>query len=299
VSIARDWRPTGPATNLSQSIAVEAAGLIECFQWLTTEEAQMSTRSLSERAAVADELADTTASPLSLRNILGPVVSSAALGKLHTNEHVAGRLSWPTPSWVGSYRSGTVETLRQAFGAISGGRVLDVATGEGHFVRTLAENLRSYVDIIGIDIIRHAKAAGSTFRAQNTHFAQMDAAQLGFQDESFDTVSISSSLHHLENVPRCVMEMKRVLRPEGHLIIRETHRDVRAGPQRTDMYLHRWVAEIDSALGDTHDRTFTRRELVDLVENFGLVYVGIYDISNTDSNPKDETAIQESEAIID
>ena len=192
-----------------------------------------------------------------------------------------------------------METLRQALGAIPGGRVLDVATGEGHFVRTLAQNLRSYVDIIGIDIIRHTEAAGSTFRAQNTHFVQMDAAQIGFQDESFDTVSISSSLHHLENIPRCVTEMNRVLRPEGHLIIRETHRDVRAGPQRTDMYLHHWVADIDSALGDTHDRTFTRQELVDLVEDLGLVHVALHHISNTDSNPWDETAIQESEAIID
>lgn len=192
-----------------------------------------------------------------------------------------------------------METLRQAFGAIPGGRVLDVATGEGHFIRTLAQNLRSYADIIGIDIVRHTEAAGSTFRAQNTHFVQMDAAQIGFQDESFDTVSISSSLHHLENVPRCVTEMNRVLRPEGHLIIRETHRDVRAGPQRTDMYLHHWVADIDTALGDSHDRTFTRQELVDLVEGFGLLHVEFYDITNIDLNPKDETAIQESESVID
>jgi SAM-dependent methyltransferase len=192
-----------------------------------------------------------------------------------------------------------VETLGQALGAISGGRVLDVATGEGDFIRTLVENLRSYVDITGIDIIGYTEAAGSPFRAENVHFVQMDAAQIGFEDESFDTVSISSSLHHLENIPRCVTEMNRVLRPEGHFILRETHRDVRAGPQRTDMVLHHWVAEMDSALGEPHNRTFTRQELVDLVEGFGLVHVGFYDISNTDSNPVDETAIQESEAIID
>jgi SAM-dependent methyltransferase len=192
-----------------------------------------------------------------------------------------------------------VETLRQALGAISGGRVLDVATGEGDFVRTLVENLGSYVDIVGIDIIGHTEAAGSIFRAAHVLFAQMDAARMGFKDESFDTVSISSSLHHLDNIRRCVREMTRVLRSEGRFIIRETHQDVQAGPQRTDVYLHHWIAEIDSALGDTHNSTFTRQELVDLVAGFGLVHLELYDISNTDSNPKDETAIQESVAIID
>jgi SAM-dependent methyltransferase len=184
-------------------------------------------------------------------------------------------------------------------GAISGGRVLDVATGEGDFIRTLVENLGSYVDIIGIDRIGVTEAAGSTFRAENVHFFKMDAAQLGFEDGSFDTVSISSSLHHLENLPRCITEMVRVLRPGGCLLIRETHRDVRAEPQRTDILLHHWVAEIDSALGGFHNRTFTRQEIVDLVAAIGLVRVGFFDISNTDSDPKDGTAIQGSEAVID
>jgi SAM-dependent methyltransferase len=176
--------------------------------------------------------------------------------------------------------------------------VLDVATGEGDFVRTLMENLRSYMDIIGIDVIEYTEAAGSIF-AQNAHFIQMDAARLGFEDESFDTVCISSSLHHLESIPRCVAEMGRVVKPGGCFIIRETHQDVRAEPQRIDMYLHHWVAEIDSALGDTHNRTFTRQELVDLVEGWGLVHVGFYDVSNTHANPKDERAIRETEEVID
>jgi len=192
-----------------------------------------------------------------------------------------------------------MSTLRQALGDISGSRVLDVATGEGSFIQTLVENLKSYVEIIGIDTIEYTKAAGSIFCAENIHFCQMDAARLGFEDESFDTVSISSALHHLESVPLCVAEMKRVLRSGGHLIIRETHRDIQAEPQLTDMYIHHWVAEIDSALGYTHNRTFTRQELVDFVKGLGLSNVVFYDISNTDLDPMDEAAIKVNEEIID
>lgn len=187
----------------------------------------------------------------------------------------------------------------QVLGGVSGGRVLDVATGEGGFITTLVRYLKSYTEFIGIDTMEYTKAAGSIFHAENVRFIQMDAARLGFEDESFDTVSISSSLHHLANIPRCIGEMKRALKPGGHLIIRETHQDVQTEPQLTDMYLHHWVAEVDSALGYTHNRTFTRRDLVDLVEGLGLCDSVFYDVSNTDLNPMDEAAIKESEEIID
>jgi SAM-dependent methyltransferase len=189
--------------------------------------------------------------------------------------------------------------LKQALGGITGGKVLDLASGEGDFSKTLVGNLKSYVEVIGIDIIEYTKAAGSIFYAEDVRFMQMDAERLGFGDESFDTVSISSSLHHLENIPQCVGEMKRVLKSGGHLIIRETHRDIQAEPQLTDMYIHHWVAEVDSALGYTHNRTFARQELIDLAEGLGLCNVGFYDVSNTDSDPMNEAAIKESKEVIE
>ena len=192
-----------------------------------------------------------------------------------------------------------MDILKQALGGVSGGRVLDVASGEGDFIKTLVRNLSGYVEVIGIDILEYTKAAGSIFNAGDVRFVQMDAGRLGFGDECFDTVSLSSSLHHLENIPQCVGEMKRVLGPGGHLVIRETHRDIQAEPQRTDMHIHHWVAEMDSALGDTHNRTFARQELIDLVEGLGLSNVEFYDVSNLDSDPKTEANIRDSESVIE
>jgi hypothetical protein len=54
----RDWQPVHSSESLSMSIAIEAAGLIERFQWLTTEEAQAAVEDAAEQAAVADKLAD-------------------------------------------------------------------------------------------------------------------------------------------------------------------------------------------------------------------------------------------------
>jgi SAM-dependent methyltransferase len=192
-----------------------------------------------------------------------------------------------------------MNVLKQALGGIIGGKVLDVASGEGDFIKILVGNLKSYEKVIGIDIIEYTKAVGSIFYAEDVRFMQMDAQRLGLGGQSLDTVSISSSLHHLENISQCVGEMKRVLKSGGHLIIRETHRDIQAEPQLTDMYIHHWVAEVDSALGFTHNKTFARQELIDLAEGLGLYSVEFYDVSNTDSDPMNEAAIKESEEVIE
>lgn len=189
--------------------------------------------------------------------------------------------------------------LKQALGGITGGRVLDVASGEGDFIKTLLGNLKSYVEVIGIDTFEYTKAARSIFYAEDVRFMQMDARRLGFGDERFETVSISSALHHLENIAQCVAEMKRVLKSAGYIIIRETHRDIQTEPQLTDMYIHHWVAEVDSALGFTHNRTFARQELIDLAEGLGLCKVEFYDVSNTDSDPMNEAAVKDSEQVIE
>lgn len=69
------------------SIAIEAAQLMERFQWLTTQETEDAVADPAEHGAVADELADIVIHCLSLNNALNLDVSSAVLGKLQTNEH--------------------------------------------------------------------------------------------------------------------------------------------------------------------------------------------------------------------
>ncbi len=83
---ARDWQPFHTAKNLSMSIAIEAAELMEHFQWLTPDEALAAVGKPAGRAAVADELADIVIYCLSLSNALDLDVSAAVLGKLRTNE---------------------------------------------------------------------------------------------------------------------------------------------------------------------------------------------------------------------
>ena len=92
----RDWEQFHTPKNLSASIAIEAAELLEHFQWLTDEQAAAVMQDEEKLAAVADEMADVIIYTLSLANALDVDVSEAVMGKLERNE---GR--FPAEEWRG------------------------------------------------------------------------------------------------------------------------------------------------------------------------------------------------------
>ncbi len=193
-----------------------------------------------------------------------------------------------------------MDIFKQALGNIVGGSILDIATQKGDFIQTLTENLKSYRDIIGIDISEEAiEKAQKTFGQENIQFIQMDAGQLRFEDERFDTVSPSAALHHLENIPQALAEAKRVLKPGGYFILAEMHRDGQTEAQLTMIQLHHWAAAVDTALGISHNKTLARQEFVDYLAKLGLRDVAFYDFSDTESDPMDEAVIPDLNDMID
>lgn len=96
---ARDWQPFHTPKNLSMSIAIEAAELMERFQWLTPDEAWAAMDDPTQRAALLDEVADVVIYCLSLSNALDLDVSAAVLAKLQTNE-----FRYPADEFRGRFR---------------------------------------------------------------------------------------------------------------------------------------------------------------------------------------------------
>lgn len=83
---ARDWDRFHTPKNLAMSIAIEAAELMEHFQWLTVEEAQTHVADPDQRAVVADELADVLIYCLSFANAASIDVAGAIHTKMARNE---------------------------------------------------------------------------------------------------------------------------------------------------------------------------------------------------------------------
>ena len=96
---ARDWQQFHTPKNLSVAIAIEAAELLERFQWLTDSQATVAMEEQVERAALVDELADVLIYVLSLANALEVDMSTAVLNKLERNEQ-----RFPTERWRGRAR---------------------------------------------------------------------------------------------------------------------------------------------------------------------------------------------------
>jgi SAM-dependent methyltransferase len=193
-----------------------------------------------------------------------------------------------------------MELFEQALGHIQGGQVLDVATGQGGFVEILAEGLGGYTQIVGIDITPSMIAdARANTGQERTYFALMDAGRLGFPDGSFDTVSISASLHHLADPSPIFYEMERMLKAGGHLVVAEMHRDVTTEAQWTSTSLHTWAAAIDLALGHPHYPTLTRQQIVDRVGALGLRHVQVYDWVDDDSDPLDEERLTILDGVLE
>jgi NTP pyrophosphatase (non-canonical NTP hydrolase) len=68
---ARDWRQFHSPKNLSMSISIEAAELMEHFQWLTTAQAAaLPQEDSAARQAIAEDLADVLIYCFSLADVL-------------------------------------------------------------------------------------------------------------------------------------------------------------------------------------------------------------------------------------
>lgn len=192
-------------------------------------------------------------------------------------------------------------TPKEILGHISGGRVLDVATGSGGFIHFLLEGLKDYSEIIGIDTNDRAKAAFlAGFKDKpNIHFETGDALQLSYPDACFDLVCISNSLHHFNQPQEVLYQMSRVLRLGGHLIVAEMYRDGQSDTQMTHVHLHHWWAAVDSTAGIVHNETYPRVKLLELVNALGLSDLKLYDLSGTDENPKAPEILAELTSVID
>ena len=160
---------------------------------------------------------------------------------------------------------------------ISGGKVLDVATYKGDFIKTLMKTLKDYDSFIGIDIkFKEVESLEEEFEAKPVEFIEMDAEKLLFNDNYFDTVAISHSLHHLTNVDKVLFEMMRVLKPNGYFIIQESFRDgFQTEAQRIDIDQHHWESQIDRLSDIPHNFTLKKDEIKEIVKRLGLSEVKI------------------------
>ncbi|MGD2108187.1 MAG: nucleotide pyrophosphohydrolase [Phycisphaerae bacterium] len=81
----REWEPFHDAKNLSTSIAIEAAELMEHFQWLRTDELLAVKDDPKAMQEIREEVADIMAYLVSFAGTMGIDISSALEDKMKKN----------------------------------------------------------------------------------------------------------------------------------------------------------------------------------------------------------------------
>jgi NTP pyrophosphatase (non-canonical NTP hydrolase) len=98
----RDWHQFHSPKNLSMSMAIEAAELMEHFQWLTVEQSFRLGEQPEQLAAVGEELADVVCYALAMANELRLDLSTTVCQKLDKNAR-----KYPVEEYRGRFGPGT------------------------------------------------------------------------------------------------------------------------------------------------------------------------------------------------
>jgi dCTP diphosphatase len=81
----RDWRQFHSPKNLSMALAIEAAELMEHFQWISIDDSRSLANDPAKLAAAGEELADVIAYGFALANELGLDVADTIRDKMAKN----------------------------------------------------------------------------------------------------------------------------------------------------------------------------------------------------------------------
>ena len=103
--------------------------------------------------------------------------------------------------------------------------ILDLATGTADLAITMAKH-NPQAHIIGLDISEKMLEIGkSKIKKQNLEnqieLRFGDAANLPFEDDTFDVVTVAFGVRNFEDLGRGLSEIHRVLKPNGEVVILE------------------------------------------------------------------------------
>ncbi len=101
----RQWHTFHTPKNLSMALAIEAAELMEHFQWLEPQESRELAHDPSRRAAAGEELADVLCYALALANELKLDVAQTLQAKMEKN-----RAKYPADEFRGRWGAGDTRT---------------------------------------------------------------------------------------------------------------------------------------------------------------------------------------------
>ncbi|MBN1157750.1 MAG: methyltransferase domain-containing protein [Bacteroidales bacterium] len=167
-----------------------------------------------------------------------------------------------------------MDQLRSRLGTYDAGMILDVAIGRGGFLKFVLGAFGTWNGAAGIDINPDSlETAKSVLGSLPVTLVKGSALSMPFPDHVFDTVTLSHSLHHMEDTEGLVAEIARVCKAGGLILINEMINDQATTMQENHMLYHHLISEIDNQLGHYHRDLYSTKELKNLINESGFQIV--------------------------
>jgi ubiquinone/menaquinone biosynthesis C-methylase UbiE len=152
--------------------------------------------------------------------------------------------------------------FRRAYGGLLRGETIEVGIGSGLNIPFYSLDVTQAVGVdLSQEMLRHARERAAQL---GIPFALMqgDAEALPFPDASFDTVAISLALCTIPDPVKALLELGRVCRPEGRIVMLEHVRST-----------SRPLAAVQKALSPLNERAIgchLARETFDMARSLGF-----------------------------
>ena len=166
-------------------------------------------------------------------------------------------------------------------------KIVDLATGTGDLALAVQKKLPD-AEVTGVDFVPEMLELARRKGVRETILA--DAMKLPFPDASFDCVTIAFGLRNMENWRDALVEMSRVLKRDGRLLVLEFSMPT-VSIVRTiyRFYLHRCLPLLGSFLtrkksaydylGDSIEEFPSGHAMIDLIEASGFKDVTLQPLS--------------------
>jgi demethylmenaquinone methyltransferase/2-methoxy-6-polyprenyl-1,4-benzoquinol methylase len=163
--------------------------------------------------------------------------------------------------------------------------ILDICTGTGdlafEFERFYNGNCRITGTDFVVEMLELAEVKKSRNEGSMVTFAQADSMNLPFADNIFDVVSVAFGIRNVDDTPKCLQEILRVLKPGGQILVLEFGQPHLPGfRQIFDLYSKHVMPLIGGVvtgdrnayeyLPDTSRRYPCRSEFTDLMQSNGF-----------------------------
>lgn len=147
-------------------------------------------------------------------------------------------------------------------------RVLDLGCGTGKFLKFLPINHKYGVDISPVAVEKAVK------NGINARTVNLENEKLPYKSNFFDLVTCMEVLEHLLDASLLLSEVRRVLKPGGHVYVTVPN-DVYRLPNRLSILAGRYFLK-SHPYESMHIRFFKKSLLKNLLlrEKFKIVYVG-------------------------